>query len=1440
VIVYTLIYILVIAFNYCAFAIDTDSTNVPYPHGIVANGLNTSVEQNGTTFNITGGTIKDKNLFHSFDTFNIHSDEQAIFHDKNIMNTIARVNGGQISWLNGKLTSHAKHFYLINPFGFVFGPDVSLDLSGSFHPTTAHYLRMGNSETFQAMSVDEEMLSISSPTAFGFLPQSMIASIGFQGTDQRHSTINIAANQDISLIGGNIFCDKMKIYAPGGTIFIASHLSEGEIVPDIHAVSHILSDESKIHLSGQSVLDVSGSGAGNVFIVADSFEMNNSQIQANTLADKPGGDIHICSRSIYINDQSYILSQTFGSGNSGNIILVAEDIFLLSEPDNENLQLKENKILTGSRSLSADAGNSGYISIQSNMMTSVNTLIASYSDGPGFSGNITIKGSEDIDFKLIPLFLPVDPDDSDPFDQYAEGFYAVQTQSAGIGKSGDIFIDAENITFDYGTGIKTISLQSETSGNIDLEASGAITFFNARIDSLNGGNIDMNAMDIEFNNGALIVSGTDGVNDGGNIMLHADQSIFFHDSAWQASSYKGILFRTEWRTTGIGLFTRSQSPEAGRSGNLQITANQIQFKNGAHIISETSGAGNGGQLDLHAQDTISFTGQVNNGFNGWGSGIGIRAIDTGRPSALRLIANQILFSDGGFISARSTGAGAINNISIFADEFVHFTGHSSFEDVELKKGFGSTGISLISEYSSPMESQEPGKLLINASQILFDETATIYSATHGTQAACDIQLNALKTIIFKGISSDNFGSSGISLITSGTEMSAGAGGNLFMNAQDILFDSGSFIAANTYGNGNGPNVTLKALGTVQFSDDSGQRWLNSDQLISIIDDNSKWDDIYEGKWHHMNHFVLFSILLMSPQNMITRDYDLLIPSTIFMETHHTGENAGDAGQLLIEAENIIFKNGAGIACDTRGKGNAGKVSLIATNEITFSGHGSDPGLSSNLYAEVDSRSNGGEGTSVTLEASTINLHDGAKILSTAFGPGRGGDISIVAHQNLFLDGTDSKGWSSTIASGSSPKENCLIAGDGGDIFIQGGHLILLNGAQIASSAIAPEGFQSGNAGKININVKSMTLSGVNPFGENEDGFGSGIYARAMGNGKTGRGGTLEISAEQIDMSFGAVISTSTNNDAQAGEIVINTHNCSIHDDSSHIELLEPAESQLDFQNQFNWSDSFSRSGIYSHSLSTKQAGGQSGTICIITDKLSLFNNALITTSSYGGGDAGNIDIIGSGLIGLTNADISSESHAEYFGGAAGKIRINNSGSLKLKNNSTLSTSAQSSGGGQININTTDTTLLINSDITSSVHMGENKGGDISLYSNFMVINHGKIQANADLGDGGAIFIHTDYYFKSSDSRVEATSRRGNDGQVTIEAPDIDISSFLADLNINFLDATQWMITPCELQNTANRSRLIIRGLDARPAIPGDLQASPPACRKFLDHVGNQY
>jgi filamentous hemagglutinin family protein len=125
---------------------------------ITPSGLNTHVDLSvappaGTVqYDITGGTRPGggTNLFHSFGDFNVPTNNIANFlNDSGLAtsNILGRVTGGNPSTIFGTIQTTGfgnANLFLMNPTGFLFGPNATVNVGGMMTFTSEDYLRLAN------------------------------------------------------------------------------------------------------------------------------------------------------------------------------------------------------------------------------------------------------------------------------------------------------------------------------------------------------------------------------------------------------------------------------------------------------------------------------------------------------------------------------------------------------------------------------------------------------------------------------------------------------------------------------------------------------------------------------------------------------------------------------------------------------------------------------------------------------------------------------------------------------------------------------------------------------------------------------------------------------------------------------------------------------------------------------------------------------------------------------------------------------------------------------------------------------------------------------------------------------------------------------------------------------------------------------------------------
>src|SRR5215471_2709459 len=263
---------------------------------ITPSGLNTQVNLSATPppgktqYDITGGTRPGGgvNLFHSFGQFNVPNNNIANFlNDSGLAtsNILGRVTGGNISNIFGTIQTTGfgnANLFMMNPAGFLFGPNATVNVGGMVAFTSADYLRLADGARFNAVpnAAADSLLSVAPVAAFGFLGSNPGA-ITVQG-----SQFTVTPGTGISLVGGNITVQNgtldngtvqaAKLSAPGGQIHLASVASAGEVVAGTLAYAPNLNGQSfgalgGIQVSQKSVIDASGNGGGAVLIRGGQF-----------------------------------------------------------------------------------------------------------------------------------------------------------------------------------------------------------------------------------------------------------------------------------------------------------------------------------------------------------------------------------------------------------------------------------------------------------------------------------------------------------------------------------------------------------------------------------------------------------------------------------------------------------------------------------------------------------------------------------------------------------------------------------------------------------------------------------------------------------------------------------------------------------------------------------------------------------------------------------------------------------------------------------------------------------------------------------------------------------------------------------------------------------------------------------------------------------------
>jgi hypothetical protein len=144
-------------------------------------------------------------------------------------------------------------------------------------------------------------------------------------------------------------------------------------------------------------------------------------------------------------------------------------------------------------------------------------------------------------------------------------------------------------------------------------------------------------------------------------------------------------------------------------------------------------------------------------------------------------------------------------------------------------------------------------------------------------------------------------------------------------------------------------------------------------------------------------------------------------------------------------------------------------------------------------------------------------------------------------------------------------------------------------------------------------------------------------------------------------------------------------------------------------------------------------------------------------------------------------------------GAAGTVSVVADRRVTLRGGGTISTSAEQTSGGNIQIQAGDRLDMRDSRIAASA--GQN-GGNLAIDPRFVLLNRSALAANAVNGNGGNMDIAAGTYLQSADSTIDVSSRFGLAGTVSITAPEVDVAGALTVLDSSLAGAEARLLDLC--------------------------------------------
>lgn len=327
-------------------------------------------------------------------------------------------------------------------------------------------------------------------------------------------------------------------------------------------------------------------------------------------------------------------------------------------------------------------------------------------------------------------------------------------------------------------------------------------------------------------------------------------------------------------------------------------------------------------------------------------------------------------------------------------------------------------------------------------------------------------------------------------------------------------------------------------------------------------------------------------------------------------------------------------------------------------------------------------------------------------------------------------------------------------GPGGNVDISTQNLSVLNGAVIGSSTAS-----SGKGGNLLLDAETTLVNGVSPV------FPAAFSAIASNTRATGPGGDVDVSSRQLTVSDKGSIGTNVLGTGKGGNVSLRV--------SDFIKIVD--------------TPGLGTTGTNSNLTSSTFGKGPAGSLDVRTSRLLLQDRATITASTFADGDAGKVLANASDLVELKGGSIISSaieptesirnllSLSTEVSGSPGGITVNTP-VLKVGDGGAISVQNDGIGTERIGILhlNADLLQLTNGFITATTKAGQ--GGEIDIESQNIQLRNSIISAQAiGAGNGGNTRIETSVLVGLENSFVSAEAEQDRGGTVLLNAQGVFLS-----------------------------------------------------------------
>ncbi|BAY79244.1 filamentous hemagglutinin outer membrane protein (plasmid) [Nostoc linckia NIES-25] len=508
---------------------------------------------------IDGGAIRNANLFHSFQEFNVKESGRVYFaNPAGITNIFTRVTGNNISQILGTLgVDGPANLFFLNPNGIIFGRNARLDIAGSFVASTANSVIFADNTRFATnASNTTPLLTITAPIGLQLAdsPGKILVQGNGRGIRNQDSPVidtnealRVPTNQTLALVGGDVTFEGGTLKTAGGRIEIGSvaagTVSLNPVAKGFSLGYEGISNFQDIQLLKATTVDASGLS---------------------------GGEIQIRGKRITLQGGSQIETTSLNTAPGGKLTVIASELVELSGTTADNPQDNRRNPTSFATDNRATGNIPGELTINTQRLIVRDGGRISASSINGVGGNITVNAS---DVELIGTFTAMGGLRSS----------GLSVQTRGRGNAGKLTINTQNMTIQDGAELSASTFGAGDGGEIEINALNGVQVIgrstNGELVSRIVAEVGANSREISRNGESIVPTGK-----GGNLKI----------TTGQLSVTNGAI---------VTVTSRSESPNAQGAGELDVIARNIFLDNEGQI-SAASFSGQGGDIRLQLQELL--------------------------------------------------------------------------------------------------------------------------------------------------------------------------------------------------------------------------------------------------------------------------------------------------------------------------------------------------------------------------------------------------------------------------------------------------------------------------------------------------------------------------------------------------------------------------------------------------------------------------------------------------------------------------------------------------------------------------------------------------------------------------------------------------------------------------------------------------------------------